>query len=50
MSLRRLNRKIKPSAAKGKPHAINRHMTKRVDSEGQLREFHYTKGYRRKID
>jgi hypothetical protein len=50
MSLRRLNRTVKSRAAKGKPHSINRHMTKRVDGEGQLREFHYTKGYRRKVD
>lgn len=49
MSLRRLNRKIKTLAAKGKPGLPRRHVTKRIDAKGKLREFHATKGWGRLV-
>jgi len=50
MSLRRLNRKVKTLANKGKPGIPNRRMTTRIDSNGDLREYHPTKGYKRKVE
>lgn len=50
MSLRRLGRKPKSLAAKGKPGAINRNITVRINAKGEKQDFHSRKGWRRKID
>lgn len=50
MTLRRLFRTPKTLAQKGKPGAIARHVIQRVHPDGTLREFHFTKGWRRYID
>lgn len=48
MTLRRLNRKPKGLAAKGKPGTMNRRVSVRKDpATGKPRSFHPTKGWRR---
>ena len=46
MTLRRLNRKVKSSAAKGKPKAINKHYLKTETKGNKERSLHATKGWR----
>ena len=47
MSIRRLNRTIKPLAAKGTPGTPLRRISIRIDADGKRRHFHPTKGWRR---
>lgn len=47
MSIRRFNRKIRSLAEKGRPGAMLRRVSIRIDADGKRRHFHPTKGWRR---
>ena len=49
MSIRLLNRTVKPLAKKGTPGAVCRRITVRFNAEGKKQQFHPTKGWRRLV-
>jgi hypothetical protein len=46
MSIRRINRRIKPLSEKGTPGTPGRRISVRIDPNGKRRDWHPTKGWR----